>query len=219
MFEEYGEYFSEPSEVDLIIDEAKEKLNALLTEEVKQTMEQAKAAKKSLEKIQGEIREAKISLGNLVAEHKRQEQKWENLDQYRMPRQYIKKLVEAVAGDFAPGDTVYAIRTRYGKKDCPMCHGEKTLEGTVTDRPGLITFSCPTCKGLGYLEDRRLYVEETKVTSVDVKLRFRDDRVSYWSNDCLYLGNREYSTRPEDIFHTKEEAEKALAERMAREET
>lgn len=219
MFEEYGEYFSQPSEVDLIIDEAKEKLNALLTEEVKQTMEQASEAKRTLEQIQREIRKAEYKLGNLKLEHQREEEKWEKLDQYRMPRQYIKKLVEAVAGDFAPGDTVYAIKSKFTAIPCPLCQGRKKVECTVVDRPGSIMLTCPTCSGLGRKNELSEYVKECKVSQVRMKLCFDSDRVCYWDKECVFLDNQDYNTDIKNIFHTKEEAEKALAERMAKEET
>jgi len=213
MFEEYEEYFYEPSEADTIIDEAKEKLNDLLTEEVKQTMKQASEAKQSLEKLQKEIREAEYRLGNLKLEHQREEKKWENLDQYHMPRQYIKRLVEAVAGDFAPGDTVYALAVDFQNEECPLCHGNKEVECKIADSQEVLSINCPTCKGRGYRSKRIDYIKERKVSEVHLKLCFDDYRVCYWSSNCIYLDGRDSSTDIKDIFHTKEEAEKALAER------
>lgn len=212
-YEDYEEYYADPSEADAIIDEAKEKLNALLTEEVKQTMEQAKAAQKSLEKIQREIRESEYKLGNLKLEHQREEEKWETIDQYRMPRQYIKQLVEAVAGDFVPGDTVYALAVDFQNEECPLCHGSKEVECKIADSQEVLSIKCPTCNGRGCLAKRIDYVKERKVSGIYMKLCFDEDGVRYWSKDCVYLDNRDSSTDIKNIFHTKEEAEKALAER------
>ena len=212
-YEDYEEYFSAPSEADAIIDEAQEKLNNLLTEEVKQTMKKAKEAECNLEKLQKEIREAEYRLGNLKLEHQREEKKWETIDQYRMPRQYIKKLVEAVAGDFAPGDTVYALAVDFQNEECPLCHGSKEVECKIADSQEVISIDCPTCKGRGFMRKRIDCVKERKVSSIYMKLCFDEGSVRYWSKDCVYLDNRDYSTDIKNIFHTKEEAEKALAER------
>lgn len=212
-YEDYEEYYSNPSEADVIISEAKEKLGELLTEEVKQTMKQAKEAEYKLEKLQKEIREAEYRLGNLKLEHQREEKKWETIDQYHMPRKYIKQLVEAVAGDFVPGDTVYAIQSRFDRKDCPLCHGKKTVECTVADGPENISIQCPTCNGRGHLSDEVQYVGEFRVNSINVKLCFHDDHVSYWNHECLYLGSGDWATDPKNVFRTKEEAEKAIEER------
>lgn len=52
MFNEYEEYYTEPSEAELIIEEAKEKLLNLLTDEVKETMDKVAKAKKTIGKTQ-----------------------------------------------------------------------------------------------------------------------------------------------------------------------
>lgn len=218
-YEDYENYYSAPSEADAIIDEAKKKLNDLLTEEVKQTMKEAKEAEYNLEKLQKEIREAEYRLGNLKLEHQREEKKWETLDQYRMPKRYIKQLVEAVAGDFVPGDTVYALAVDFQQEECPLCHGSKVVECQIADRQEVISIDCPTCKGRGFLNKRIDYVKERRVSEISMKLCFYEDRVCYWSSDCVYLDGRDISADIKNIFHTKEEAEKALEERRQKEKS
>ena len=218
MFEDYEDCYVEPSEAEAIIRDAKEKLNDLLTEEIKQTIESAREAKRDLEQLQEEIRSAQYRLGNLKLEHEREEKKWQELDQYRMPKKYIQKLVEAVAGDFAPDDTVYAIKIKYTSEDCPLCHGAQTVECTVADRPGSISISCPTCHGSGKISKWKYHVEKCTVSAVYLKLCFHSDHVSYWNTECVFLDNHDTSYDIKTIFHTQEEAEKALAEINAKEE-
>lgn len=210
MFSEYEEYYTEPSEVDLIIEEAKEKLNDLLTDNVKNAMEKASAAQKRLEELEREIQNKAWELKGLKEKVTSMEEKVELAETRDIPRKYIAKFVKDATGDFVPGDKVWYLQYKGITEDCPDCHRKRKVIANVLGKNTEV--ACPTCDGYGYLRKTSYEIVPKVVESVQLKLCFREDRVSYWSRECVYLKGRDSHTNIKHIFKTKEEAEQALAE-------
>lgn len=210
MFNEYEEYYTEPSEAELIIEEAKEKLLNLLTDEVKETMDKVAKAKKQLEKLNGDIQDKGWKLKHLTEKIADMETRLELAETKEMPKKYIAKFVKDATGDFAPGDKVWYLQYKPLRTDCPDCHGKKKVTANVLGKETEVT--CPTCDGYGYIRKDDYEIVEKRVSEVKLKLCFYEDRVNYWSRECVYLNGHESYTKPEHIFKTKEEAEEKLKE-------
>ena len=109
MFEDY-DVFYEPTEAEMIVEEAKCNIIALFTEEVKKTIEYAAKAKERLEKLQSKIRQAENKLTDANKRLQIMQERVDNAELYDVPRKYISKFVQHATGGYAPGDVVYTIR-------------------------------------------------------------------------------------------------------------
>lgn len=208
MFNEYCEaHFIEPSEVQAIIEEAKQKLHEAINDEAKNVLGEYKTAKKELETLGVKIRAKEHKIRQLNNELKQLEEKHE-AEKYDMPRKYIEKLVRDITGNFAPGDKVWIIDTKCKWEKCDKCKGTKKITATIDGEPH--TIECVKCKGYGETRIITKETKETRIENVHLKLCFREDGVGVWTSDSVYIWGREYATDPKKLYRTQEEAEKAM---------
>jgi len=209
------EYYYEPSAADAIICEAKEQLLSLLTEEAKSTLSSAVKAKEELRKLDNEICYAKQRLNDIVWQQKREEEKLANMKNHSLPREFVKRIVTNLTGDYAPGDTVFIIASHTQYDKCPMCNGAQKVSAIIgEDRYDV---QCPRCNGYGQVHTDSHQVVEKKVSEVRVKLCFEADRVNRWSTDSVFLNGCDFSISPENLYRTTEDAEKAMLEKYPEE--
>ena len=112
MFNYYEEYLREPSEVDGIIEEMKDKLHSLITDEAKGVMNEYRKAKEETDKLNLDISRKRGMINNLNRMIEELEEEYEHTDKYKMPRKYIDSFVREYTGYFAPGDKVFIIHNK-----------------------------------------------------------------------------------------------------------
>lgn len=210
MFYEYEKYLSEPSEVDKIIEEMKDELHELITDEAKEMMETYRKAENELSDLNGQITRKKRDIKNLQEELKELEEKQIKTDKYDMPRKYIDAFVRDITGYFAPGDKVFIIDNKSKRIQCDKCKGEKKVKAIIEGEE--ITIECPKCRGYGSVLEYSEAIEEKTIDDVHLKLCFKKDRVRVWTSDSVYVRGQEYAIKPNEIYKTYEEAEKSLKE-------
>ena len=127
-----------------------------------------------------------------------------------VPRKYIERFVREATGNFAPGDSVWHLQSKYTTEDCPDCHGSKKVSANISGKE--IQIDCPTCNGYGFSRKFRYEVVEKTIESIHLILCFNEERVSYWDKECVYLRGKDAYTDAKYIFSTKKEAEKRLKE-------
>ncbi len=208
MFYEYEEYLSEPSEVDKIIEEMKDKLHGLITDEAKSIMEDYREAKEKISSLNIDIMRKKNKLINLDREIEELEAKYEQIDKYEMPKKYIDSFVRDVTGYFAPGDKVFIIDSKLKRVQCDKCKGEKKVKAIIEGEEN--TIECPKCRGYGSVSEYSKTIEEKTIDDVHLKLCFKKDRARVWTSDSVYVRGQECAVKLERIFRSKEDAEKAL---------
>lgn len=208
MFEDYDDIFGEPSEVEMIIKNAETELKALFTEKVKKTIEEARKAQQLLDELQNKIHSAKWKLDTINDEIVKAADRQANAEMYDIPKKYIQRFVEKATGGYAPGDTVWVINNERVGSPCSTCNGNKKVKAIICGVETEIT--CPKCNGYGTEHKYIKKVEKSNVSGVHLKLCFRDNRVSFWNTDSVFLGRNDFSTNPEHIFPTEEAAQKAL---------
>ena len=208
MFDEYDDYYREPSEADKIIQTALADLKELFTNEVKSTIEEAKEAKKKLEETQRELRGVEFKLRRTEEQLAVMQEKLEKADLYDVPRQYIARFVRNATGDYAPGDTVWVHTHEYDQVECPVCKGKEEVNAILGGYEKKIR--CPECSGYGFKRESRVVIKKETISEIRLKLCFREGRVNYWNTESVYVGSREYSVDPKYIFRTEEAAQAAL---------
>ena len=210
MDEDYG-CFAEPSEADLVIDEAKEKLYDLLKDEIKKTIEEANEAKKKLDRLKSDVYTEEYKLSYIKSQQEQEKKKLDELKADHLPREFIRRLVTKYTGDICPGDIVYVIREDHKQRTCPMCGGTQKVNADIDGIPYMV--KCPECDGRGYLYDITRYIKEKIVDEVRMKLCFEADRVGIWSQDTISLRGQDWNTAPDSLYRSREEAEAALGAR------
>ena len=213
MFEDYAEYFDEPGEADAVIADAQAKLNGLLTDAIKSTLEKVQKAKDELKEIQYETTIAKVECEQIKEKLEREKAAFENYRKDELPKEFIRRMVTAVTGDFAPGDTVFIPSARYMSKVCGVCKGAKKVYAEASWDHKTYEFACPRCKGNGNETITTYRVEEKTVVRVDYRLCFEKRSASSWSRDAVYLNGEDWATSPERLYRTREEAEAAAKEK------
>lgn len=208
MFNDYEEYLREPSEVDGIIEEMKDKLHSLITDEAKDVMNEYRKAKKEIGELDLDISRKRGRINDLNRMIEELEEKYEYIDKYKMPRKYIDSFVREYTGYFAPGDKVFIIDSTTKRIQCDKCNGEKNIKATIDGEVN--TIECIKCKGYGTVGKTVRTIRETTIDRVYLKLGFKEDRVSLWTSDSVYVMGVEYAVDPKDIFKTYEEAEKSM---------
>lgn len=208
MFNDYEDYLIEPSKADELIEEMKDKLHELITDEAKEIMVAYRKAENELSDLNRQITRKKRDIKNLQEELKELEDKQIKADKYDMPRKYIDAFVRDVTGYFAPGDKVFVLQSKSKRVDCNKCNGEKKIKAIIEDEEN--TIECPKCKGYGSVSEYYDIIEEKEIRDVYLKLCFEESRVRIWTSDSVYIRGEEYAIQPENIFKTYEDAKKAL---------
>lgn len=210
MFYEYEDYLIEPSEADKIIEEMKDKLHGLITDEAKDMMEDYRNAKEEICVLNREVSRKKIEINTLQQKINELETQYEQTDKYKMPKKYIDSFVRDVTGYFAPGDKVFIIDNKSKRIQCDKCKGEKKVKAIIGGEEN--TIECPKCRGYGSVSEDSKAIEEKTIEDVHLKLCFKKDRVGVWTSDSVYVRGQEYAVNPNKIYKTYEEAEKSLLE-------
>lgn len=210
MFDNYEDYLYSSSKADELIEEMKDKLHELITDEAKEIMVAYRKAENELSDLNRQITRKKRDIKNLQEELKELEEKQIKADKYDMPRKYIDAFVRDVTGYFAPGDKVFVLQRKSKRVDCNKCNGEKKIKAIIEDEEN--TIECPKCKGYGSVSENYDIIEEREISDVYLKLCFGESRVRIWTSDSVYMRGAEYATKPENIFKTYKDAEKALKE-------
>jgi len=213
MFNNYEDYLYEPSKANELMEEMKDKLHELITDEAKEIMEAYRAAEGEISELNKQIGRKKVMIRNLQEELKELEERHIKADKYDMPRKYIDTFVRDITGSFAPGDKVFVLDNRARRVSCDKCNGEKKVVAIIEGEES--TIECPKCKGYGTVSEGYDIVEEKQIENVHLKLCFQKDRVGVWTSDSVYVRGQEYAVKPERIFRSKEDAEKAMKERVS----
>lgn len=211
MFDEYEDYFTEPSEVDTIIQQAQADIAALFSEKVKHTLDEAAEAEKRLSRLQSEIRSAQYQLSDIESKIKDAQERCDNAELFDIPRRYIQKFVRNATGDYAPGDTVWKITDKGKSEPCCTCGGAKKVKAILGNRE--VDVTCPECGGRGSIWRKNKIAEKRKVAAVYLKLCFEENRVNYWNRECVYLNGDEYCSDISCLYPTEVAANAALAEK------
>lgn len=207
---DYMDYFDEPSEVNKVIEEMKDRLQDLIKDEAKKMMDGYRQMDEEFIELKNEVTRKKRELERLEKEIEDMETKYEQADIRDIPKKYMDRIVRCYTGNFAPGDKVFIIESRSKQIQCDKCQGKRKIKANIDGEE--ITIECIKCKGYGTIKDTSKIIEERTIDNVYLKLGFGKDRASLWSSDCVHVSGREYAVKPENIFKSYEEAEKAVAE-------
>ena len=210
MFDNYEDYLYSSSKADELIEEMKEKLHELITDEAKEIMVAYRKAENELSDLNGQITRKKRDIKNLQEELKELEDKQIKADKYDMPRKYIDAFVRDATGYFAPGDKVFIIDSKSKRVQCDKCKGEKKVNAIIEGEENII--ECPKCRGYGTVIDTTTVIEEREIRDVYLRLCFEESRVRIWTSDSVFVRGSEYAVDPKNIFKTYEDAEKSLKE-------
>lgn len=202
---DYDDYFVEPSEFEEIVSEAEENIKSLFNERVKSIIDGVKEKEKRLKELESQIRQSEAKKVRIENDLKEVEEKAEKADN-NMPQKYIDKFVSKATKGFVPGDTAWRVSTDYEMKECPFCNGKRRLITNVKGRE--IEVNCPECQGRGKVRDPFAVVKRIKISRVDLTLCFRNNRVTYWTTECIYVDGDDYKCTVENLFRTEEEAQK-----------
>ena len=208
MFYDYEDILIEPSEVDIIIEETKEKLHGVIKDEAKNIMEEYIKAKEQLAGLSFDIRRKERQKTQLEKDIEELKEEYEHADKYDMPRKYIDKFVRDTTGNFAPGDKVWIIDTNYNWETCDKCQGKREIPAIVDGEEHMV--KCIQCNGDGRTRETIEYIKDTRITSVHLRLCFNADKVNVWTSDSVYVKGQDYAVNPKNIYRSKEEAEKAI---------
>lgn len=208
VFEEYEEYFGDPSAADSVILKAKSDLFGLLTDEARDLLEKVSKANEELESLQSDIVHARYELQSIEADQVRERKKLDELKNGWLPKELVQRFVHDATGGFAPGDTVYTIKSTSLYNECPLCEGAKSVSASIHGQ--IFDIKCPECGGYGVKTEYSYSVEERKVAEVRLKLCFEEKRINHWSSDCVYLAGNDFSADPKNLYKSREEAEAAL---------
>lgn len=210
-FEEYEEYFGEPSAADSVILKAKEDLFGLLKNESRDLLEKVAKANEELDALQSDIVSAKYELQSIKADQIRERKKLDELKNGWLPKELVQRFVHDATGDFAPGDTVYTIKTTVRQKECPLCAGTKNVSASIHGQ--IFDIKCPECSGYGQKSEYTHSVDERRVAEVRLKLCFEERRINRWSSDVVYLAGNDFCSDPKDLYSSREEAEEEARKR------
>lgn len=207
---DYEEYFGYMTEADIVIEEAKTKLLDLLSSEVKTKLQESIKQAEMLDELKRKCEEAEARLSRINRKIEDAEKQFEKSELYDMPNKYVARFVKNAIGNFTVGDNVYTFGYERKYEDCPVCKGVGEFDAIVSDEK--IKMKCSYCNGVGKRYIDKKAIERARISEICLKLCFHEDKTNYWSLDNIYLDRKQYSTPLRNIFVTKEEAEKALAE-------
>lgn len=203
--DEDGDLIWDQTQAESIIRQAADDLQAVLSEKIKEIIQQAKEARSQLEKIRQEIAWNECRIHETELELREAQQKAENFEKLEMPAKYIQAFVRDATGFYAPGDKVFYVKTTCDRKECPICHGKKKINASYEGE----TFSvfCPKCDGYGSIGIKHPGVVETEIKNVYLKLCFDKYKANYWNTESVFVSGSEYSVDPKRLYRTREEAE------------
>lgn len=205
MWDEYYDMYNEPSELDMIVNEALDKIQENVKEVMKLKLEKLAKLDEDIDKKSEELSTLKYKLSTAQRNLSEVEKRAEELED-KIPARYVDRFIHNAIGNFAPGDKVWVVKTKYDSVKCDMCDGTRKVR-IVNSNNDEIT--CPSCSGRGITSKSYYLVEEDKVKNIYLTLCFdKERRVYYWNKENIYLeSNTEYSTSINRIFETQAEAQ------------
>ena len=105
MWDEYYDMYNEPSELDMIVDEALDKIQKNVKELIKLKLEKLAKLDEDIDEKSEELSELKYKLSIKQKNLSEVEKKAEELED-RMPARYVDRFIHNAIGNFAPGDKV-----------------------------------------------------------------------------------------------------------------
>lgn len=201
---DYEDYYTEPAEAELIIDEAKSRLTDLLKKECKDVLDKVYEARKEFNDKDRLIREKEYKIELLNKQIEELENKKVDIENRHYPRKLINAMITELTGDFTIGQEVWVADYRYDRSDCTYCRNTGKVEATVGDE--VLWIACPKCNGRKYVEQLTVKPKKTAIEGIDMKLCFDGvgNRVSYWSHDTITLTSHDERRSKEGIFATEE---------------
>lgn len=197
--------FGDENKANDIIHEAIEKLKAEMTDQAKALVTEYAVAKAQKERLESEIRKLKMEADDLKAHY-------QQLNQVNLPKEYVQNMVMAIAGDYAPGDKVWVIKSEAVQKVCSNCFGDGEVKIKYCDSGKTEKIQCPICNGRGKKTVTVRRCEKTHVRKVNVKLNFDSNSIRYWTTDTLEIYGIEYPIPLSRVYPTMEAAQKAIEE-------
>ena len=209
------ELFDDLSEVDEIIGNAMADITSRFKQNVKDAIAEAKECESKLNTYKNELAWLEHQINDKKEEVESLKRKADEAEYTEIPRKYLARMVKSAINSYAPGDKVWTYNAEFIRNDCDACNAtgkvRVNLCGKETD------VQCPKCKGRKFIDHHNYSPVQKTVSSVNLKLCFYKDRVNYWSLDNIYLNGSDYSTSPNCIFETQEEAQKWCDEQNKKE--
>lgn len=210
--DDWEEYLTEPGDAELIICEAKARLEGLFTEQVQATLDEAKNAEEKLARLKCEIAGLENKKTALIDELHAKENLIVETDK-QVPQKYVNAFVRDAIGDFAPGDTVWVLQYKQHRVCCPTCNGAKKILASINGTDTYV--QCPSCNGYGTIDEGGWNAVEKKISEIDLTLCFSESykHLGAWSLNCIRLYGEDISHSKKSLYKTKEEAEAAAKEK------
>lgn len=159
-FEDYENYYNEPSEVDDLFNEYSEKLKTMLKNEV---VENAK--KYDINK--DEVKTMMSVANGLKEEYERKLEEFDNQINNKAMEYHNKWLEKLLGSDLKIGDTVYKIISNGSTKlQCPYCNKGK-IEVNLKDKTEEV--QCPICNGWSPSLQKYTF-KKTKIINMKITL-------------------------------------------------
>lgn len=138
-------YFTNPDEVDSIIDEATDRLRSLIKDDVKCVIVAYDKARREKANLECDIARLKWEKQHIEADVETAKRDAENAKANQIPEIYINNFVKKYTGSYAPGDVVYVADHSYKASKCPTCNGTGEVEVSINGESTII--KCPKCNG------------------------------------------------------------------------
>lgn len=205
MWDEYYDMYNEPSELDIIVNEALDKIQENVKEVMKLKLEKLAKLDEDISEKSKELVNLKYKLSTAQKNLSEVEKKAEELED-KMPARYVNRFIHNAIGNFAPGDKVWVVKTKYDSVKCDMCDGTGKVR-IVNSNNDEIT--CPRCSGRRTTSKSYYAAEKDKVKDICLKLCFdRERRACLWNTENIYLeSSSEYSTSIKHIFDDEQAAQ------------
>lgn len=201
---EYNDIFTDAIKAKDIMQKAISELTGLFTEQVKDSLTDAKFAEKNLADVCAKIKTKEHEYHALENKLKDLKERVDKFEDEEAPRLYIRKFVERATKGFYPGQIVYYVKETLKQSVCPTCHERNKV--TVSLYGKLREIRCPDCIN-GYQLEHSFEVKESAVQDIYLRLCFGNDGVSYWNFENIYLRETNGYTPVDMVFATKEEAD------------
>lgn len=204
MQNKYYDLYDEPHMLDIILDEALNKIQENVKETVKLKLEKLEDLDEKIDEKYKELVDLKSKISTAQKNLSEIEKKSEKLEE-KMPKKYVNKFIHDAFGNLCPGDKVWVIKSEYANVTCDICEGAGKIKIVNNHNSEL---NCPKCSGKGTTRISYYAVEEDEVGEIRLRLYFdRESRVYYWNAEFIYLkSNNGCSTPLERIFENKAKA-------------
>ena len=205
MWDEYYDMYNEPSELDMIVEEALDKIQENVKEVMRLKLEKLAKLDEDIDEKSKELSTLKYKLSMAQMELSKVAKKTEELED-KIPARYVDRFIHNAIGNFAPGDKVWVVKEKYDSIKCDMCDGIGKVRIVNLNNDEI---ACPGCYGRGTTSKSYYVVEEDKVNDIYLKLCFdRERRACLWNTENIYLeSSSEYSTSIKRIFDNEQAAQ------------